>query len=149
MKKSIVTKSDGFTFLEIMVVIFILGILAAIVMPNIIGRTDDARISEAKIQIRNFETGLKLFKIDNGFYPDTQQGLKALIEMPTIGKIPLNWREDGYLEQKSIPTDPWGNAFIYISPGSNGEYEIISYGSDGKDGGSGKDSDIKSWEMKR
>ena len=95
--------NKGFTLLEIIVVVFILSLLAAIVAPKIIGRTDDARIAEAKIQIKNFETALKLFKLDNGFYPGTEQGLVALVEKPTVGQIPQKYREGGYLEQKKDP----------------------------------------------
>lgn len=138
----------GFTLLEIIVVVFILGLLAAIVAPRVIGRTDDARIAEAKVQIRNFETALKLFKLDNGFYPDTQQGLEALTERPATGRIPQNWREGGYLEQKKIPADPWSNPYVYVSPGLHGDYDILSYGADGKEGGEGKNADIMSWDMK-
>lgn len=141
-------KDRGFTLLEIIVVVFILSLLAAIVAPKIIGRTDDARIAEAKVQIRNLETALKLFKLDSGFYPDTQQGLQALVEKPTSGRIPLNYKEGGYLEQKKIPLDPWGSPYVYISPGLNGDYDLFSYGADGKEGGEGKDADIKSWDMK-
>ncbi len=141
-------KTGGFTLLEIIVVVFILSLLAAIVAPKIIGRTDDARVAEAKVQIRNIETALKLFKMDNGFFPDTQQGLQALLEKPTSGRVPPNFREGGYLEQKSIPLDPWGNAYVYVSPGLNGDYDLFSYGADGKEGGEGKDADIKSWDMK-
>lgn len=137
----------GFTLIEVMIVIVILGILAAIVAPRIIGRTDDARIAEAKIQIRNFETALKLYKMDNAFYPDTQQGLDALVQKPTTGRIPPKYREGGYLEQKKIPLDPWGNPYIYISPGVQGDFDIMSYGADGKEGGEGINADIKSWEM--
>ncbi len=137
----------GFTLIEVLVVIFILSILAALVAPRIIGRTDDARIAEAKLQIKNFETALKLFKLDNGFYPSTEQGLEALISKPTTGRIPPNYREGGYLEQKKIPLDPWGNPYIYLSPGIHGEYDIISYGADGKEGGEGKDADITNWNI--
>lgn len=136
----------GFTLIELIVVVFILSLLAAIVAPRIIGRTDDARIAEAKVQIRNFETALKLFKMDNGFFPDTQQGLEALIEKPATGKIPQKFREGGYLEQK-IPLDPWGNAYVYLSPGLHGDVDIMSYGADGKEGGEGVNADIRSWEM--
>lgn len=139
--------NKGFTLLEIIVVVFILSLLAAIVAPRIIGRTDDARIAEAKVQIKNFETALKLFKLDNGFYPSTEQGLEALIEKPTVGQIPKNYREGGYLEQKKIPLDPWGNLYTYISPGIYGDFDLICYGADGKEGGEGKDADIKSWDM--
>jgi general secretion pathway protein G len=141
------TGKKGFTLLEIIVVVFILSLLAALVAPRIIGRTDDARITEAKVQIKNFETALKLFKLDNGFYPDTQQGLQSLTEKPTIGRVPARYREGGYLEQKKIPLDPWGNPYIYISPGLHGDFDIISYGGDEKEGGEGKDADIKNWDM--
>lgn len=140
-------KQAGFTLLEIIVVVFILGILAALVAPKIIGRTDDARITDAKVQIRNLETALKLFKLDNGFYPDTQQGLEALIEKPTTGQIPTKYREGGYLEQKKIPADPWGNPYVYVAPGLHGDFDIISYGADGKEGGQGKEADLSNWNM--
>jgi general secretion pathway protein G len=147
-KKVVRQNSDrGFTLLEIIVVVFILSLLVAIVAPRIIGRTDEARITAAKIQIRNFETALKLFKLDNGFYPDTQQGLDALIEKPATGRIPQKYKEGGYLEQKKIPPDPWGNPYIYVSPGLQGDFDIISYGADGKEGGEGKDADIKNWDL--
>ena len=141
------TNNKGFTLLEIIVVVFILSLLAAIVAPKIIGRTDDARIAEAKIQIKNFETALKLFKLDNAFYPSTEQGLAALIEKPATGQVPERYREGGYLEQRKIPADPWGNPYIYISPGVYGDFDLISYGADGKEGGEGKDADIKSWDI--
>lgn len=137
----------GFTLLEIIVVVFILSILAAIVAPRIIGRTDDARIAEAKVQIKNFETALKLFKLDNAFYPSTEQGLAALVEKPTIGQLPERYREGGYLEQKKIPADPWGNPYVYVSPGLYGDFDLMSYGADGKEGGEGKNADIKNWDM--
>jgi general secretion pathway protein G len=137
----------GFTLLEVIVVVFILSILAAIVAPRIIGRTDDARIAEAKVQIRNFETAIKLYKMDSGFYPDTQQGLEALIEKPASGRVPARYREGGYLEQKKIPLDPWNNPYVYVSPGLHGDFDIMSYGADGKEGGEGVNADIKSWEM--
>jgi general secretion pathway protein G len=141
-------KNDkGFTLLEIIIVVFILGLLAAIVTPKIIGRTDDARIADAKVQIKNFETALKLFKLDNGFYPVTEQGLESLVEKPTSGQIPQKYREDGYLEQNRIPLDPWGNPYAYISPGIHGDFDIICYGADGREGGEGKDADIESWNI--
>lgn len=140
-------QNGGFTLIEIMVVIVILGILAGIVAPRIIGRTDDARVVEAKMQIKNFETALKLFKMDNGFYPSTEQGLEALISKPTTGRIPENYREGGYLDKKKITPDPWGNPYVYISPGLQGDYDIISYGADGKPGGEGYDADITNWDL--
>jgi general secretion pathway protein G len=141
-------RERGFTLLEIIVVVFILSLLAAIVAPRIIGRTDDARIEATKVQIRNVETALKLFKMDNGFYPDTQQGLEALVEKPASGRVPQNYKEGGYLEQRKIPLDPWGNPYVYVSPGLNGDYDILSYGADGNEGGEGKNADIKSWDMR-
>ncbi|MGC2063579.1 MAG: type II secretion system major pseudopilin GspG [Thermodesulfovibrionales bacterium] len=140
-------KDAGFTLLEIIVVVFILSLLAAIVAPKIIGRTDDAKIDAAKVQIRNLETALKLFKMDSGFYPDTQQGLESLTSKPETGRVPAKYREGGYLEQKKIPLDPWGNPYIYVSPGIHGDFDLISLGSDGKEGGSGKDADITNWDM--
>ncbi|MCI0469905.1 MAG: type II secretion system major pseudopilin GspG [Nitrospirae bacterium] len=141
------SERGGFTLLEVIIVVTILAILAAIVAPRIIGRTDDARITEAKLQIKNFETALKLFKLDNGFYPGTGQGLQALIAKPGTGKIPNSYRDGGYLEQKKIPLDPWQNPYIYMSPGIHNDFDILSLGADGKEGGEGKDADIKSWEM--
>jgi len=139
--------SEGFTLLEIIVVVFILSLLVAIVAPKIMGRTDDAKIADAKVQIKNFETALKLYKIDNGEYPTTEQGLESLIEKPATGKVPEKYREGGYLEQKKIPLDPWGNPYVYVSPGIHGDFDILTYGNDGKEGGEGKDADIKSWDM--
>lgn len=138
----------GFTLIELMVVIVILGILAAVVAPKIIGRSDDAKITDAKVQIRNFETGLKMYKLDNGSYPTTEQGLQALVTKPTAGKIPAKYREEGYLEAKSIPKDPWNNDYIYLSPGEHGDYDLTSYGADGARGGDGKNADINSWDLK-
>lgn len=138
---------SGFTLLEVMVVVFILGLLAAIVAPRLIGRTEDAKITEAKVQIKNFETAIKLFKLDNGFYPGTEQGLRAIIEPPSVGKPAANFREGGYLEQRKIPLDPWGSPYLYVSPGIHGDFDIISLGADGAEGGDGKDADIQNWDM--
>mgnify|MGYP001581258840 CR=1 FL=1 len=137
----------GFTLLEIMVVVFILGILAAIVAPRLIGRTEDAKITEAKVQVRNFETALKLFKLDSGFYPSTEQGLNALIASPSVGKQATGFKEGGYLEQKKIPLDPWGLPYIYLSPGIHGDFDLMSLGADGAEGGEGKNADIRNWDM--
>lgn len=148
LKKAFIIKNGaGFTLIELMVVIVILGILAAIIAPRIIGRTDEAKVTEAKVQIANLETAFKLYKLDNGVYPTTEQGLEALIEKPTIGVIPKKWREEGYLEKRRVPLDPWGNPYIYVSPGLHGDYDIISYGRDGVRGGKGFDADIESWNL--
>jgi general secretion pathway protein G len=136
----------GFTLIEVMVVVIILGILAAIIAPRLVGRTDDARVTQATVQIKNFETALKLFKMDNGFYPSTEQGLKALVEKPSTGRIPVNYRKGAYLEKKTVVPDPWGNEYVYISPGAEGDYDIISFGADGEPGGEDYDRDISNWD---
>ena len=140
------TMQEGFTLIELMVVIVILGILAAIIAPRLIGRTDEAKVTEAKVQIKNLETALKMYKLDNGQYPSTEQGLQALVEKPAIGVIPKGWREGGYLEKKKAPLDPWGNAYVYVSPGLHGDYDILSYGADGIRGGEKFDRDIGNWD---
>jgi general secretion pathway protein G len=139
---------DGFTLIELMVVIVIIGILAAYIAPKFIGRTEDAKINAAKAQIRSFETGLKLFRLDNGFYPSSDQGLEALINPPSAGRGADNYKKGGYLESTKIPDDPWGTPYIYESPGSHGlDYEIISAGADGLRGGEGVNADIESWNI--
>ena len=138
----------GFTLIEIMVVVIILGLLAGLVLPRILGREEEARINAAKTQIRAFESALDGFKLDNGFYPSTEQGLDALINRPEAGRVPRKWKEGGYLKPARIPKDPWGNKYLYFSPGNEGrEYEIISYGPDAEQGGEGANADIESWSM--
>jgi len=138
----------GFTLIELMVVIAILALLAALVAPKIIGRSDDAKVESTKVQIRNIETGLKLYKLDNGVYPATEQGLEALVAKPTTGTIPQKWKEGGYLENTSVPKDPWGNPYLYLSPGAHGDFDLCSQGADGARGGDGKNADICNWDMK-
>lgn len=137
----------GFTLIEIMVVIAILALLAALVAPRIIGRSDDAKIADAKVQIKNLETALKLYKLDNGVFPSTEQGLAALVAKPTVGVIPKNYKAEGYIESKKVPQDPWGNDFAYLSPGEHGDYDLYSLGADGAKGGEGKNADIESWNI--
>ena len=135
----------GFTFIEIMVVVAILAILAALVIPRIMGRTDDAKRTAAKIQIRNIEGALQLYKLDNGVYPSTEQGLKALVEKPSVGVIPKKWKLGGYLPK--LPEDSWQNPYKYLSPSQKGDYEIISLATDGEAGGEGINADITNWNL--
>ena len=138
----------GFTLIEIMVVVIILGLLAGLVLPRFLGQEDTAKIETTKVQISSLGSALDAFKLDNGFYPTTDQGLEALIKKPETGRIPAKWREGGYLKPSRIPKDPWGTPYLYFSPGNErNEYEIISYGADGQQGGEGKDADIESWNM--
>jgi general secretion pathway protein G len=137
----------GFTLIELMVVIIILGILAGLIIPRVMGRPDEARQAKAKIQIESIESALKLYKLDNGGYPSTEQGLQALVEAPTAGNLPKNWRQGGYLEKGKVPKDPWGNDFVYVCPGSHGDFDLSSLGKDGEPGGEGVDKDINNWEI--
>ena len=137
----------GFTLIEIMVVLVILGILVGFVGVRIMGKPEEARRTKAKVQISSLETALKLYKLDNGTYPTTEQGLQALIEPPTVGQLSKAWRKGGYLEKGKVPKDPWENDYVYLSPGLHGDFDLISYGSDGEPGGEGKDEDINNWEL--
>ncbi len=137
----------GFTLIEIMVVIIIIGVLAAYIAPKVIGRADDAKVSQAKAQMEGIETALKMFKLDNGFYPTTEQGLQALVIKPESGRLPKNWKKGGYLDKAKVPTDPWGMEFVYLCPGVHGDFDIYSYGSDGVEGGEDYDQDLGNWDM--
>jgi general secretion pathway protein G len=139
--------NKGFTLIEIMVVLVILGILAGLIVPRIMGRPDEARRMKAKIQIQSLETALQLYKLDTGNYPNTEQGLQALVEAPPTGELARSWREGGYLEKGGVPKDPWGNEYVYLSPGTHGDFDLISYGADGTAGGDGKNADINNWDM--
>jgi general secretion pathway protein G len=144
----LIRNSAGFTLIELMVVIIILGLLAAIVMPRVVGETDKARYEQAKVQMRILEDALKRYKLDNGLYPTTEQGLEALVRKPATGLVPRNWQEGGYLDKTQIPTDPWANPYIYISPGQHGpDYDLKSFGADGLEGGEGYNADIESWRV--
>jgi len=140
-------RTDGFTLIEIMVVITILGILAALIVPRVVGRTDDARIAATKQDIASVMQALKLYRLDNGRYPTTEQGLKALIEKPATEPMPSNWKQGGYLERTSLPRDPWGKDYQLLSPGIRGEIDVFSFGRDGQSGGEGPDADIGSWTL--
>ena len=135
----------GFTLIEIMVVVVIMGILAALIVPKLMGRTDDARIIAAKQDIATLMQALKLYKLDNQRYPTTEQGLQALVAKPTAGPAAPGWKSGGYLDK--LPKDPWGNPYQYLSPGIKGDLDVFSLGADGQPGGTGSDADIGSWDL--
>ncbi len=135
----------GFTLLEVMVVVVILGILAALVVPKIISRPDEARVIAAKQDIASLMQALKLYRLDNQRYPTTEQGLQALLAKPATAPIPLNWKPGGYIER--LPKDPWGGLYQYLNPGVQGEIDVFSYGADGAPGGESNDADIGSWNL--
>jgi general secretion pathway protein G len=139
------SRQRGFTLLEVMVVVVILGILAVLVVPKIISRPDDARVVAAKQDIASLSQALKLYRLDNQRYPSTEQGLQALVAKPATSPIPPNWKMGGYLDR--MPRDPWGNPYQYLNPGLHGEVDIVSFGSDGEPGGEGNDADIGSWTL--
>lgn len=137
-------RQHGFTLIEIMVVVIILGILAAIVAPNVIGRVGDAQVAAARQDIRGIENALKFYRLDNFAYPTTEQGLEALVSRPADPSI-RNWKQGGYLDR--LPNDPWGNPYQYLNPGQNAEIDIYTFGRDGRPGGEGEDADIGNWDI--
>jgi general secretion pathway protein G len=136
----------AFTLIEVMVVVTILAILAILVVPKIVGRTDDARRTAAIVEIKNLEQALHLYKLDNGVYPTTDQGLEALVTQPSVSPIPERWRSGG--DVPKVPKDPWNHAYAYLSPGSHGDFDLVSFGADGERGGEGKDADLENWDLK-
>ena len=132
----------GFTLIELMVVLVIIGVLAALIVPNVLDRADDARTTAARTDVTNLMQALKLYRLDNQRYPSSEQGPQALIAKPTTGPQPLNWKP--YLEK--LPNDPWGRNYQYLNPGVKGESDVMSFGADGQSGGEGKDADIGSWQ---
>ena len=132
----------GFTLIELMVVLVIIAVLAAVIVPNVMGRDDDARSAVAKVDINNLVLSLKLYKLDNQRYPTAAQGLQALLVKPTASPVPNNWRP--YLDK--LPADPWGRPYQYLNPGIKGEIDILSFGADGQPGGEGKNADVGSWQ---
>ena len=138
-------QEKGFTLIELMVVIVILGVLAGLIVPRLTDKPERARVVKAKMQIENLAMALKQFKLDNGFYPSTEQGLEALVNKPSAGEELKYYPEKGYISQ--IPEDPWGNDYIYISPGEHEDFDLLSLGADGKEGGDGFDADIGNWEI--
>jgi general secretion pathway protein G len=146
MRRSKFRGERGFTLIEIMVVVVILGVLAAIIVPKFLSRPDEAKVTKAKVDIKGLEEALGLFKLDNGFYPSTEQGLNALVSKPESGRIPSRFPDGGYL--KRVPADPWNNPYLYLSPGQQGrDFDLISYGADGQPGGEKFNADINSWEL--
>lgn len=135
-------KQVGFTLIELMVVLAIIGMLAALIVPSVLGRADDARVTSARTDVGNLMQALKLYKLDNRRFPTTDQGLRALVIKPETEPMPSNWRP--YLDK--LPNDPWGNPFLYMNPGIKGEVDVLSFGADGKAGGEGNDADIGSWQ---
>ncbi len=132
----------GFTLIELMVVLVIIGMLAALIVPNVLERADEARVTAARTDVNNLMQAVKLYRLDNQRYPSAEQGLQSLVAKPTVGNIPPNWKP--YLEK--LPNDPWGKAYQYVNPGVKGEIDVFSFGADGLAGGAGKDADIGSWQ---
>jgi len=137
-------RQRGFTLIEVMVVIAILGILAALIVPKIMSRPDEARRVAAKQDIATVMQALKLYRLDNGRYPAQDQGLAALVKKPDTDPVPNNWKDGGYLER--LPNDPWGAPYQYLIPGAHDEVDVFSFGADGKPGGDGNNADIGSWQ---
>jgi general secretion pathway protein G len=136
-------RTRGFTLIELMVVIMILGVLAALVVPRVMSRPDEARVVAAKQDIAQISQALKLYRLDNSRYPTTEQGLQALAARPTSGPIPNNWKS--YLDK--VPNDPWGRPYQFLNPGVRGEIDVFSFGADGQSGGTGVEADIGSWDL--
>ncbi|MDR3280036.1 MAG: type II secretion system major pseudopilin GspG [Synergistaceae bacterium] len=138
-------RKAGFTLVEIMVVVVIIGLLAALIGPRLIGQSEAAKVTAARAQIKNLQQSLELFHLNNGFFPTTEQGLSSLVVKPTMPPEPKNYQRGGYLNSKTVPRDPWGNDYLYICPGEDGDYDIISFGADGREGGGEGAADITNW----
>jgi len=139
------SRSADFTLIELMVVIVILGVLAGLVLPRIIDQPDKARVVKARMQMEGISMGLKQYTMDNGFHPTTEQGLRALVEKPNLGRTPKNYPPKGYMD--NLPKDPWGAPYVYTCPGEHGDFDLMSYGPEGQEGGDGSKTAIKSWEQ--
>jgi general secretion pathway protein G len=132
----------GFTLIELMVVLAIIGVLAALIVPNVLDRADDARVSAARVDVNNLMQALRLYRLDNQRYPSAEQGLQALVQRPDKPPVPGNWK--AYIDK--LPNDPWGQPYLYANPGIRGEVDVMSYGADGKPGGEGNNADLGSWQ---
>ena len=136
------TRVSGFTLIEIMVVLVIIGVLAALIAPNVLDRASDAKVTAARTDVNNLMQALKLYKLDNQRFPSTEQGLEALVRKPSAGQVPPNWKP--YLDK--LPNDPWGRPYQYLNPGVKGEIDVFSFGADGQAGGEGHNADVGSWQ---
>jgi general secretion pathway protein G len=141
-KRLVARLQRGFTLIELMVVLLIIGVLAALIVPNVLDRADDAKATAAKTDVSNLMQALKLYKLDNSRYPSAEQGLAALVAKPSVEPVPPNWKKNIDL----LPNDPWGKAYVYLNPGVQGDIDVMSFGADGQPGGEGKNADIGSWQ---
>ncbi len=145
MKPIRIFRSAGFTLIEVMVVIVILGVLAALVVPKVMSRPDEARVMAARQDVASLMQALKLYRLDNKRYPTTEQGLMALVSKPSSGPVADNWKAEGYVER--LPQDPWGQVYQYLNPGLRAEIDVFSFGADGEPGGEGNNADIGNWNL--
>jgi len=137
-------KQRGFSLIEVLVVLVIMGLLVSIIAPNVLGRADDARVQKVFADFSAIETALRMYRLDNYSLPTSEQGLQALVTRPSLAPVPTNWKSGGYLQ--SLPLDPWGNPYLYLSPGTQGEYDLFSFGADGVRGGEGQNADLGNWQ---
>jgi general secretion pathway protein G len=142
LKPSPRSATRGFTLIELLVVLVIIGVLAALIVPNVLNRADEARVTAARTDVNNLVQALKLYKLDNQRFPSAEQGLDALVKKPTVGSVPPNWKP--YVDK--LPNDPWGRAYQYVNPGVKGDIDVFSFGADGQAGGEGNDADVGSWQ---